>query len=101
MKINKSGQYNVKLFISFHGNMAFHTLNRSYFPSILFQILRKERCNNMADNGTLGTESNNKQPETVEKTQESVTDDDRKQAEELKEKANDFFKSRCLLISFF
>ena len=55
----------------------------------------------MADSGTLGAEGDNKQPVTVATSPESISDEDRKKAEELKEKANEFFKSIYICLRFF
>ena len=51
----------------------------------------------MADSGTLGAEGDSKQPVTVVTNPESISDDDRKKAEGLKETANEYFKSNRVI----
>ena len=69
-----------------------------YIPLELFNYCVR-KVSNMADDSTPGANGDNKQT-TKPMSLESVSEDDRNKAEQLKEKANEYFKSTLRVYCF-
>ena len=70
-----------------------------YIPLELF-IYCVRKVSNMADDSTPGANGDNKQTIAKPLSLESVSEDDRNKAEQLKEKANEYFKSNLRVYCF-